>query len=33
MLTTSPASRPSRSPISRLGTASAHVIRTKVRQT
>ena len=33
MLTTRPASSPSRSPISRFGTASAHVTRTKVRQT
>jgi hypothetical protein len=33
MLTTSPASRPSRNPISRFGTASAHLTRTKVRLT
>ena len=33
MLTTRPASRPSRSPISRLGTLSAQVTRTKVRLT
>ncbi len=32
MLTTSPASRPSRSPISRLGTASAQFTPVKVRQ-
>ena len=30
MLTTSPASRPSRSPISRLGTASAHFTRVRL---
>ena len=33
MVTTRPASRPSRSPISRLGTLSAQVTRTKVRLT
>jgi hypothetical protein len=33
MLTTRPASSPSRSPISRLGIASARVTPTKVRQT
>ena len=33
MLTTRPASRPSRRPIRKFGTASAHVTRTKVRQT
>jgi hypothetical protein len=33
MLTISPASRPSRRPIRKFGTASAQVTRIKVRQT